>query len=170
MVAEYEAVKEEQRARIGFRDNLLYATLVSVAAVLTAAFKGDGRTDVLLLLPPVCVLLGWTYLINDEKISAIGRYVRKDLGPRLGAAAGTRDPVFGWETAHRSDPRRASRKLLQLGVDQLAFCIPSFVSLIVYWVSGPTHAALVVASAFEAVAVAVLAVQIVLYADLKSGP
>lgn len=43
------------------------------------------------MLPPVSVILGWTYLVNDEKISAIGRYVRGDHadgGKRAADAAG----------------------------------------------------------------------------------
>lgn len=85
LMAEYEQIKSEQRSRIGFRDNLLYATLASMAAVITAVLRKDGQTELLLLLPPVSVLLGWTYLVNDEKISAIGRYVRDELTPKLAA-------------------------------------------------------------------------------------
>jgi len=169
LLAEYEAIKEEQRARIGFRDNLLYVTLASIAAVLAAAFKGDGRTDVLLLVPPVCVLLGWTYLVNDEKISAIGRYVRRGLVPRLTAITGTAEPAFGWETAHRTDPRRVSRKYIQLGVDLLAFCVAPMSALIAYWADDPGAVTLMVVSVGETIAVVTLATQLVLYADLDNS-
>jgi hypothetical protein len=74
LISEYEQVKEEQRARIGFRDNLLYATLASMAAIIGLTLQKAGRVELLLLLPPISVLLGWTYLVKDEKISAIGRY------------------------------------------------------------------------------------------------
>jgi hypothetical protein len=112
LIAEYTSVKEEQRARIGFRDNLLYATLGSMAAVVAVTVEGGHRLQLLLLLPPVSVLLGWTYLVNDEKISAIGRYVREELAPRLASLSGSQESpqVFGWETVHRSDRRRMSRK------------------------------------------------------------
>jgi hypothetical protein len=36
----------------------------------------------LLLLPPVSLILGWTYLANDEKISTIGRYIRGECPVR----------------------------------------------------------------------------------------
>lgn len=114
LIVEYEQVKEEQQARIGFRDNLLYATLASMAAIVTFSLQGGGRTELLLLLPPASVLLGWTYLVNDEKISAIGRYIRQDLGPRLAGLVPDPPRIFGWETAHRDDHRRISRKRLQL--------------------------------------------------------
>ena len=94
LLAEYQAIKDEQKARIGFRDNLLYVTLAVVAAVIAAAGQAK-QTAMLLALPPVCVVLGWTYLVNDDKISAIGKYVRGDLGPRLAELAGGQQRGIG---------------------------------------------------------------------------
>ncbi|GAB2622279.1 hypothetical protein GCM10027168_62800 [Streptomyces capparidis] len=174
LVAEYERVKQEQQARIGFRDNLLYATLASMAAVVAAVLQRDGQAELLLLFPPVSLLLGWTYLVNDEKISAIGRYVREELAPQLVAlTTGQRQgisgqvQVFGWETAHRSDDRRVSRKRLQLAVDLITFCVAPLAALLVFWTTGPMTIALVTVSAVELAAIAVLAVQIAVYADLQ---
>jgi hypothetical protein len=175
LVAEYQQVKGEQQARIGFRDNLLYATLASMAAVIAAVLQRDGQTALLLLLPPVSMLLGWTYLVNDEKISAIGRYVREELAPQLatltkGQKQGTGHVlVFGWEVAHRSDRRRLSRKWLQLAVDLTAFCVAPVAAVVVFWAAGPSRLPLVAVSAVELAAIGVLAVQIVLYADLGRG-
>ncbi|MER6139973.1 hypothetical protein ABT174_07925 [Streptomyces sparsogenes] len=166
LIVEYEQVKEEQRARIGFRDNLLYATLASMAAIITFSLQGGGRPELLLLLPPASVLLGWTYLVNDEKISAIGRYVRQDLGPRLTALVPERPRVFGWETAHRDDHRRISRKRLQLAADLLLFTVAPVAALVVYWTSGPARWPLMGVSVAETLLIAVLAAQIVVYADL----
>jgi hypothetical protein len=155
LLAEYQALKEEQRGRIGFRDNLLYAMLAAIAASMAAVLQAKGRLELLLLLPPVSVLLGWTYLANDEKISAAGRYVREELAPRLASLAnaspahdsrahtspanvppsGDREElrVFGWEIVHRAAARRRSRKLLQLAVDLLAFCAIPLAALVVFW-------------------------------------
>jgi hypothetical protein len=36
LLTEYEQLKEEQRSRIGFRDNLIYAGLIALAAAATA--------------------------------------------------------------------------------------------------------------------------------------
>jgi hypothetical protein len=171
LLAEYTAVKEEQRARIGFRDNLLYATLAAMAAVVAGALQSGSRAQLMLVLPPVSVILGWTYLVNDEKISAIGRYVRDELTPRLARLAQDPDQagevrVFGWESAHRGDPRRMSRKILQLGVDLLTFCAAPTAAVIVYWVAGPVRAPLLLVSLAELAAVGVLGGQIVRYAEL----
>jgi hypothetical protein len=123
----------------------------------------------LLALPPVCVVLGWTYLVNDEKISAIGDHVRNELGPRLAAATGSPDTaevVFRWETAHRTDTRRRSRKLIQCAVDQGAFCAVPMAALVVYWAHGGGGELLIGLSVIEALAIAGLAVQILLYAGM----
>ncbi|MCT9082543.1 hypothetical protein [Streptomyces fulvoviolaceus] len=162
LLAEYQTVKDEQKTRIGFRDNLLYVTLTIVAAVIAATAQAK-QSAMLLALPPVCVVLGWTYLVNDEKISAIGRHIREDLGPRLTRLAQA-ERVFTWETAHRSDPRRRSRKAIQCAIDLLAFCVVPLAGLVVYWAAGQTSPGLLVLSVFEALAVSGLATQVVLYA------
>jgi hypothetical protein len=162
LLAEYQSVKDEQKARIGFRDNLLYVTLGVVAAVIAAAAQAK-QTSMLLALPPVCVVLGWTYLVNDEKISAIGRYVRGELGPRLAELTGA-EAAFRWETYHRGDARRVSRKVVQCAVDLLAFCVVPLAALVVYWSGGQVSAGLLVLSLAEAAAVVGLGVFVVLYA------
>ncbi|GLW44370.1 hypothetical protein Stsp02_00320 [Streptomyces sp. NBRC 14336] len=162
LLAEYQTVKDEQKTRIGFRDNLLYVTLTVVAAVIAAAAQAE-QSAMLLAVPPVCVVLGWTYLVNDEKISAIGKYIREDLGPRLTQLSGS-EGAFRWETAHRTDARRRSRKAVQCAVDLLAFCVVPLAGLAVYWGAGQTSAGLVVVSVFEALALLGLGAQVVLYA------
>ncbi|MGW6738606.1 hypothetical protein [Streptomyces sp. NPDC055013] len=165
LLAEYQTVKDEQKARIGFRDNLLYVTLAAVAAVIAAAAQAE-QPSMLLALPPVCVVLGWTYLVNDQKISAIGAYVREDLGPRLAELAepGGGFEAFGWETAHRVDVRRKSRKAIQTVVDLTAFCLVPFAVLVVFWASGGSGL-LIAVSVLEALAVAGLGSQVVWYAN-----
>ncbi|MFI6015024.1 hypothetical protein ACIBAG_40710 [Streptomyces sp. NPDC051243] len=165
LLAEYQSVKDEQKARIGFRDNLLYVTLAVVAAVIAAAAQAK-QASMLLALPPVCVVLGWTYLVNDEKISAIGRYVREDLGPRLAALAepGGGFQAFGWETAHRGDARRRARKAVQTVVDLTAFCAVPLAALVVFWADGDGGGLMVTLSVLEALAVAGLASQVLWYA------
>ncbi|MBC2905048.1 hypothetical protein [Streptomyces cupreus] len=162
LLAEYQTVKDEQKTRIGFRDNLLYVTLTVVAAVIAAAAQAE-QSAMLLAIPPVCVVLGWTYLVNDEKISAIGKYIRDDLGPRLTQLAQA-ERAFGWETAHRTDPRRSTRKAIQCAIDLLAFAVAPLAGLAVYWGAGQTSTGLLVVSVLEALALMGLATQVVLYA------
>jgi hypothetical protein len=168
LVAEYASLKDEQRLRIGTRDGLLYATLAALAGVLTVTFSAH-RAAYLLLTPPVSLILGWTYLANDVAISAIGRYIRTDLAPRLAALTAAPLPVFGWEAAHRSDRDRAVRKAGQLAVDLTAFVFPPAAAIIAYWVTGPGPALLALASAIETAAVVLLAARIIQCADLQAG-
>lgn len=170
LITEYERLKEEQKVRIGFRDNLLYVSIAAVAAVIAATLPARLGPPLLLLIPPVSIVLGWTYLMNDEKISAIGRYIRDDLGPRLSNAAGISEPVFGWEVQHRHDARRRSRKVLQLCTDILTFIAAPLAGLTVLWTVGSLTPALIILSIAEAIGVLVLATQVVRYADLGSGP
>ncbi|MFF4827532.1 hypothetical protein ACFY20_31920 [Streptomyces sp. NPDC001312] len=169
LLAEYEQVKQQQGARIiGFRDNLIYATLGVMAAVIGSTLARGGHLEMLLLLPSLSVALGWTYLVNDEKISAVGRYIRDDLSPRLKELTSVQTDVFGWESAHRRDARRRSRKRFQLAVDLMTFCGAPLVALAVYWLLGPTPWPLMVISLAETIMVIGLAVQVVRYAELGS--
>ncbi|MFE6284441.1 hypothetical protein [Streptomyces sp. NPDC057877] len=169
LLTEYQTVKDEQKARIGFRDNLLYVTLAVVAAVIAAAAQAK-QPAMLLALPPVCVVLGWTYLVNDEKITAIGHYVRDDLGPRLAAltASGSGFTTFGWEAYHRGDTRRRSRKTIQAVVDLTAFCGVPLAALTVFWATGDEGGLLLALSVLEALAVAGLGAQVLMY--LRPAP
>ncbi|WP_228543621.1 hypothetical protein [Micromonospora sp. S-DT3-3-22] len=167
LLVEYERLKEEQKTRIGFRDNLIYATLASMASVIAATLSLKGHANLLLLLPPASTVLGWTYLVNDEKVSAISRYIRESLRPTLARLEPARDDaVFGWEEFHRSDRRRRSRKILQLLVDLGTFCVPACGAIVVYWVNGPWRWPFMIVSLLELAVVIGLAVKVILYADL----
>ncbi|GGK24059.1 hypothetical protein GCM10011583_65010 [Streptomyces camponoticapitis] len=165
LLAEYSQIKDEQRARIGFRDNLLYVTIGAVTAVTAVALQ-TSHPDLALALPVVCVVLGWTYLVNDEKISAIGRYIRTELASRLSTLSGpAAASAFGWETYHRGDSRRASRKITQAVVDLTAFVAVPFAALTVFWLYGTASALLISSSILEAVMLAVLGGQFLWYAE-----
>lgn len=169
LLTEYDKLKSEQLARVGTRDNLLYAQLASTAAVIAAV--ASARIPALLLLLPVAsTVLGWTYITNDYKVSAIGAYIRQNLDPRLGALMGQQGPLFGWEQANRADRRRVSRKWVHLLVDLVAFTAPALTALAVVVAAGPRTALLITASVAELAMVALLAAQIVIYADLRRRP
>lgn len=166
LAQEYERLKEEQAQRISTRDNLIYATLVSIAAVAVGTLQTEA-IDLLLLLTPGCTILGWTYLVNDEKISAIGRYIRLDLARRLAEVIETHPPVFGWETFHRSDDRRRSRKRWQLVIDLMTFCAPGVIAIFVRCMSGTITITTAVIVTCEITMTLFLARQIIVNADLS---
>lgn len=169
---EYEKLKEEQAQRIGFRDNMLYVTLGVFGAILSFALSGKNNYHALLVIPWICLILGWTYLINDEKISAIGRYIRYTLVNKIQELTGNADieSIFGWEIAHRSDKRRFRRKIEQLIVDEITFVVSGIVALLAFWflVSQPPLAVTILC-VLELVLLIILAVEIFIYADLGVG-
>ncbi|MFS4095895.1 hypothetical protein [Streptomyces sp. AF1A] len=164
LLAEYAQIKDEQRARIGFRDNLLYVTLGAVTAVTGIALQ-TKQPQLMLVLPLVCVVLGWTYLVNDEKISAIGRYIRTELTSRLTADSHEGGALFGWETFHRSDSKRMSRKVTQTVVDLTTFLGAPLGALIVFWGYSSGNPMLIGASILESAALGGLGVQFLRYAE-----
>ena len=149
LMLEFSKLKDEQVSRIGFRDNMIHVHLTLVGATL-----GFGLTqknmDMVLIVPWICFILGWTYLANDEKISAIARYIREKLGPRIRALISSPGgSVFRWEWFHREVERRYSRKIRwelahrmvegrysrkiwQFIVDLTAFVLSGFAAIVVY--------------------------------------
>lgn len=161
LLAEYERLKEEQKARIGFRDNLLYVTLASTATVCIATLESSGHGKLLLLLPLSSLLLGWTYLVNDEKISTIGKYINEELQLRLIGLVSNAVEIFQWERYHRAGNLYSGRKRLQLAIDLLAFIGVPIIAIILYTANYSVPALLYVACLVEIAALAQLAVQIV---------
>jgi hypothetical protein len=172
---EYIKLKDEQTKRIGFRDNLLYVNLVLIAGIMSFAFTGardenQWRLHGLLIVGWTTLILGWTYVVNDEKISAIGRYIRESLTPELDLKP-PETQLFGWERAHRSDRRRRRRKIEQLVIDELSF--PGLgLGAIFLFLTLPSHSGLVAQSfgLLEAVLLVILGIEVLIYADLAGGP
>ena len=171
-LAEYDKLKDEQIQRIGFRDNLLYVTLGVFGAIISFAVSSSANYYAFLVLPWACLILGWTYLINDQKISAIGRYIRLTLVEKVKQKSGYVDleALFGWEIAHRSDTRRSRRKIEQLIIDEITFVLSGIVALVAFWVLVP-KAALVIylLSGLELLLLLILGWEIIVYADLAKG-
>lgn len=155
LLAEYGCLKEEQKTRIGFRDNLLYFTLAATTAVVAITAQ-SGQSRLLLSVPAICLILGWTYLVNDEKISAIGYYVRDRLGPRLEELTSAHGAVFGWEIYHRNVAGRTARKRLQTAVDLFTYLVLPMVCTAAFWISPVVQPLLLLASLGQTLALAVL--------------
>jgi hypothetical protein len=128
LLAEYGALKAEQLGRIGFRDNLLYATVGAVGAIGAVALGGLGESkakmlEAFLLVPWVTTILGWTYLVNDDKITSIREYIDAALAPRIRELTDGGPLPFEWERFHRADAHRRRRKGIQLAVDLVTFVV-----------------------------------------------
>jgi hypothetical protein len=171
-LAEYDKLKMEQAQRIGFRDNLLYVTLGLFGTVISFGLSNAANYYALLVIPWVCVILGWTYVINDEKISAIGRYIRYKLVDKVKEHTGYQDleTLFGWEIAHRDDKHRKRRKIEQLIVDEIAFVASGLIALGAFWFLVPSPPiGVTILSWVELLLLIALGVEIYIYADLRKG-
>lgn len=174
---EYGKLKDEQAQRIGFRDNLLYVTLGLFGTVLALALGEKANPYALLVLPWVSLVLGWTYLVNDQKITAIGQYIRymlvekiSSLACRAGADIGEIESIFGWEVAHRSDRGRKRRKVEQLIIDEITFVFSGVIALISFWILTPQmHELAKVLGWLEVILLVILAIELFNYADLGKG-
>ncbi len=169
---EYDKLKAEQTQRIGFRDNLLYVTLGLLGVIIPTALTTPTNHPALLTIPWFTLILGWTYLINDQKITAIGHYIRLTLVEKIKTNTNYPDleSLFGWEIAHRSDPRRSRRKIEQLIIDQITFVLSGITALITFFLLVPQPASgLYILGTIELILLLILATEIILYADLAKG-
>lgn len=168
--AEYAELKSEQRTRITTRDNLGYATWAGIGLVLAATRVTEtGRSGLLwLALPVVVVVLGWTRVQNDLKISRIAQYIGHELAPRVSALTGT--PTFGWEAAHNGPgSRRTLRMACQLVADLTLYTAAPTAALIAFWATTTTAWSWLAVSLLEALLVIGLATILTIHSGLTVG-
>lgn len=156
--------------RIGFRDNLIYVAITAAAAIIGFSIESPDRVQLLLAVCPASVVLGWTYMVNDQKISAIGDHIRFVLRPRIARAAGAAEnDVLLWEVSRYDDTSRNRRKALQLVANLLTFCLPSVAALIGYVLLTDITIWAGVVVAGESILVLGLTRELALTAELRSG-
>ncbi len=181
---EFLKLKDEQLKRIDFRDHLIYAHLIGVAGVAAWAISHPEYGLVFLLIPWLCFILGWSYLVNDDRVSAIGAYIRKELTAQIRKSIDSPEStILGWEVVHRSDLDRVARRVWQFIVDEVTFVISGFAALGAFLIlskyghKAPEGAGLGISEAAqwgivgaESVMMAILGFQFWRYADFKRGP
>lgn len=164
---EYASLKAEQLKRIEHRDHIVYLQLV-VVGLLLGLIAEVGLDIVVYAIPFSCIALGWLYLVNDQKVSAIGKYIRHDLSNAIERYLEKGSNVFGWEVGHRSDERRFQRKLLQFFIDIFVFIAPGVVAILLAYLNHDTKLEKIVLS-IEFAFLLILFFQILAYADFKVG-
>lgn len=105
-LAEYQALKAEQTARIVIRETALYTTILVMSGISAIALgQTSVHTLLFLAIPPSAFTFFWVYLNNDSMISNLRKYFSGDLQSSI---LETLDPVvegetvFHWEVFHRS--------------------------------------------------------------------
>lgn len=170
LIAEYEKLKDEQQKRIGFRDNMIFVTLAAIGAVFSFSLENPQYNIALLVLPFICITLGWTYLVNDEKISSIGGYLKKDLIPKISEYGKSENLTLesNWEVYLKKSESRKQRKWIQLFVDLSIFCISGFLSIIaLYILRDKLSIFYKILLGFEIILLIFLASQFIKYAEIK---
>jgi hypothetical protein len=126
---EYEKLKDEQGRRIHFRDNMRYVTLAAIG--LVAAQAGKSSPELWLVIPWICVVLGWNYVANVHSVRAIADYIKDTLSEAVSSGGGKN--AFGWETVRsQGDRKYVSRRVHQLLVDEITFFLPGVIALTIF--------------------------------------
>jgi len=169
LLDEYRALKSEQLSRIGFRDNMIYTTVAAVGGLVAVALGGIGKSEAFyeafLLIPWVTAILGWTYLVNDDKITSIRQYIDEELRPRIREMLPEGTSPLDWETYHRKDARRSERKGVQLAIDLITFVVSGVGALAAYLFKAPRDATSYGYAGVEALLLLFLAYQFVTYSS-----
>jgi hypothetical protein len=114
---EYGALKAEQIERIKQRDTFLNLNIIAVGLIGTLAAQARGLGQIWLLIPWVTFILGWAYLINDDKVSAIGAHIRRAMG---------RDEAsLEWESSEKGFLSAAKRQVGEIAVFLTSFVLPT---------------------------------------------
>jgi hypothetical protein len=124
VTAEQAALKAEQLERIKQRDSFLNLNIVAVGVVTAIAVQGQRQAGAWLVIPWITVILGWAYLANDDKVTAIARHLADSLDPR--SAAGS------WETGAKGLLPPPVRRLADSVVFLFSFIIPTPVAVAMY--------------------------------------
>jgi len=165
LIAEYNKLKDEQHKRIAFRDQMIYISLGAIGSVFSFAIENPKFYIALLILPFIILILGWTYLVNDEKISSIGNYIKTILIPKLYDSS-NQTYIESWETHLKTDKKRKQRKIIQLIVDLLIFCLSSIASIIAFFfLEYDFSIGYIICAFLLLVAIVLLAIQFINYSD-----
>lgn len=80
------------------------------------------------------------------------------------------ESIFGWETFHRSDQRRKRRKIKQLFIDELTFIFSGIAALIAFgFLVSEIPLTFYILGGLELILLLILAIEIIIYADLGVG-
>jgi hypothetical protein len=164
-LAEYEKLKDEQNKRIAFRDQMIYISLVAIGSVFSFAIESPRYYLAFLVLPFITLVLGWTYLVNDEKISAINKYIKTILIPKIHNIEPDQY-IESWETYLTNDKKRRERKNIQLLVDLLIFCGSGITSIGLFFILKNDYSIMnIIFSLGIIIAIILLAIQFIRYSN-----
>mgnify|MGYP000203381263 CR=1 FL=1 len=132
-LAEYEQLKLEQTHRIGVRDNLIYVMLTVFGTIVSYSLTAPEHYHALLILPWAALVLGWTYLLNDKKVSEIRDYIRTILIEKINKNINSNtSEILRWEHFSAENNFRGLKKYFQLIINLIIFCFSGMTGLVLY--------------------------------------
>ncbi|MFE9321871.1 hypothetical protein ACIHDR_03565 [Nocardia sp. NPDC052278] len=146
MTDERTALKSEQLERIKQRDTFLNLNVVALGAISAIAMQSPKTGGVWLVGPWITAILGWAYLSNDDKVSAIARHLRAQVAST------------SWEAGHKGLLPRQARLLADALTFILSFTLPTPVAVALY--------AMTSKGAWPAVVCAIIAVEVIVTTGL----
>ncbi|OJF79860.1 hypothetical protein NS14008_12475 [Nocardia seriolae] len=150
MTDEHPTLKSEQLERIKLRDTFLNLNIVALGVVTAVGLPGQ-RGGVWLIVPWITTILGWAYLSNDDKVSAIARHLRLQVSPI--------DVSGSWETSRKGLLPLRIRWFADVITFTLSFIAPTPAAITLYATSVHTSRPTVIylVTALEAMATTALA-------------
>ncbi len=167
LLIEYEKLKDEQRARISFRENLFYIALIVVGAVFSSLLSISNFDVGYLAITPILFVISNTYYYNDDMVSQMNIYFREVLAPRVAAATKSRpEEVFYWETFNRT-PRRIRRRIYTMFANLILYPGASAAGLAIFIIrKGHLDRVETAAAIICGLITALMLVQVLFYSDL----
>ncbi len=145
--------------------------MAAVGAIISFSLSKPEYKYALLVLPLVSIILGWTYLVNDHKISIIGQYIQEDLLKKVQKDIGENNTslndIFGWEYFHRdrNPVAQGLRKFQQWLIDELTFVGSGMLGLILFYNEVPHKSIIIeVVLLIELILLILIGIEILLYA------
>ena len=121
---EYAALKMEQLERIKQPDNFLNLNVAALAVATAIATQGAENGLIWLAVPWIALILGWAYLSNDDKVSAIATHLRSTSDPN--------NAIGEWESSEKGFIPRGLRRVAESSVFMVSFIFPCPVALALF--------------------------------------
>jgi hypothetical protein len=124
MTDERAMLKTEQLERIKQRDTFLNLNIVALGVVTAIAVQGQKQAAAWLVVPWLTAIMGWAYLSNDDKVTAIARHLK--------ATRDTQAAALSWEAGQKGLLPSWVRRLAEVVVFLLSFVLPTPVAITLY--------------------------------------
>ena len=117
-------LKAEQLERIKLRDTFLNLNIVALGLITAIAVQGQRQAAAWLVVPWLMAIMGWAYLSNDDKITAIARHLKTTPDAQTTA--------LSWEVSQKGLLPPWVRRVAETVVFLLSFVLPIPVSIALY--------------------------------------